>query len=324
MKLSEIYKTAIELGKEADPRGADALKAILDKKKQEFEKLSEEDKQFFDKESLKNPYADTRILHGDPDTEIEGVLTGIDLEVGELLLADHLNSKKDAKINLLLAHHPEGRSLIGLSKVMGMQADIWSNAGVPINIGDFLIDKRSAEVYRRIMPINHNRSVDAARLLGFNYMTVHTPGDNLVSQFVQKYLDKKQPKTLEDVTRELKKIEEYSQAAKLGAGPMILVGSPKARAGKILVDMTGGTEGPHEALEKLAQAGVGTLVNMHLSDKARKKAEEAHINIVIAGHIASDAIGMNLFLDKLEEKGLTNIVPTSGLTRVKRVSGIKE
>ena len=324
MKLREIYELAIELGKEADLRGEDALKADLEKKKQEFEKLSEEDKPFFDKDSLTNPYADTRILCGDPETEIEGVLTGIDLEVGEILLADRLNAKDESKINLLLAHHPEGRALAQLHKVMGMQADLWNRFGVPINIGDYLIDKRAAEVRRSLMPINHNRAVDAAKLLGFNFMTVHTPGDNLVSRFVQNRLDEKKPKTVSDVAKELRKIEEYAEAAKIGAGPIVLVGSPTARAGKIFVDMTGGTEGPKEAIEKLAQAGVGTLVNMHLSDKLRKKAEEAHINVVIAGHIASDAIGMNLLLDKLEGKGLKNIVLTSGLTRVKRVSGIKE
>ncbi|MDI6716221.1 MAG: NGG1p interacting factor NIF3, partial [Actinomycetota bacterium] len=38
---------------------------------------------------------------------------------------------------------------------------------------------------------------------------------------------------------------------------------------------------------------------------------------VIAGHMASDAIGMNLLLDKLENSGV-KIITTSGLMRVKR------
>lgn len=323
MKLEEIYKLAIELGISADPRSSEEIEALLKKKKEEYEKLSEEEKPFFDKESLTNPYSDTRILHGDPQTEIEGILAGIDIEVGEILLADRLNERGE-KINLLIAHHPEGTSLAKLHQVMAMQADVWHKFGVPINIGDFLIGKRAREVERRLMPINHNRSVDGARLLGLNFMNIHTPGDNLVSQFVQRHLDERKPNTVADVFSELKKIEEYSAAAKQGFGPSILVGSPQARTGKILVDMTGGTEGPKEAIEKLAQAGVGTIVQMHLSEKHRKQAEESHINVVIAGHIPSDAIGLNLFLDKLESKGLTNIIPASGLIRIKREMGIKE
>ncbi len=318
MKLKEIYEIAIETGIEADPRGKSAVEAILKKNKDEFEKMSDEDKVFFDKDSLQNPYGDTRILWGDPETEIEAIMTGIDLESTEVLLADRLNEKQDAKINLLIAHHPEGRSLAQLNQVMGMQADVWNNFGVPINIGDVIIGKRAAEIQRALMPINHQRPVDAARLLGMNFMNVHTPADNQVSKFVQKHLDKAKIETVSDVIKELKKIDEYAQSAKMGVPPTALVGSPSTRAGKVLVGMTGGTEGPEESIEKLAQAGVGTLVEMHLSDKLRKKAEEHHLNVVIAGHIASDNIGMNLFLDKLEAKGLTNIVTASGMFRVKR------
>ncbi|TET54086.1 MAG: NGG1p interacting factor NIF3 [Actinobacteria bacterium] len=324
MKLKDIYWLAVEIGMEADPRGRESIEILLNKEKKEYEELPDEEKPFFDEESLKNPYADTRILWGDPETEIEGVLAGIDIEIGEILLADRLNEKGSSKINLLLAHHPEGRSLAQMHQVMYMQADIWKKFGVPINIGDFLIEKRAREVQQRLMPINHNRSVDGARLLGLNYMTVHTPGDNLVSRFVQRMMDEKEPKTVGDVLKELRKVEEYAQAAKQGFGPQILVGSPATRVGKIFVDMTGGTEGPKEVIEKLAQAGVGTLVQMHLSEKLKKEAEEAHINVVIAGHVSSDAIGLNLFLDKLEARGLKNIVPASGLIRVRRKSGIKE
>jgi len=56
---------------------------------------------------------------------------------------------------------------------------------------------------------------------------------------------------------------------------------------------------------------------MHLSEKHKEEAEAAHINAIIAGHISSDSIGMNLFLDELEKRGI-KIYPCSGLIRVKR------
>ena len=69
--------------------------------------------------------------------------------------------------------------------------------------------------------------------------------------------------------------------------------------------------------EKISQAGIGTIMGMHMGEEHRKEAEKNHINVVIAGHMASDSLGMNLFLDELEKKGIT-VVPCSGLIRVKR------
>jgi len=69
--------------------------------------------------------------------------------------------------------------------------------------------------------------------------------------------------------------------------------------------------------EKMAQAGIGTVIGMHMGEEHRKEAEKYHINVVIAGHMASDSLGINLFLDDLEKKGI-EVVPMSGLIRIKR------
>ena len=67
----------------------------------------------------------------------------------------------------------------------------------------------------------------------------------------------------------------------------------------------------------MAQAGIGTVIGMHQSEEHRKEAEKANVNVVIAGHMSSDSIGCNLFLDKLEKQGL-EIIPCSGLIRFSR------
>ena len=69
--------------------------------------------------------------------------------------------------------------------------------------------------------------------------------------------------------------------------------------------------------ERMVHAGVGTLVGMHFAEEHRKQAEAAHINIVIAGHMASDSLGMNLFMDALQKQGI-EIIPCSGFTRFSR------
>jgi len=41
-----------------------------------------------------------------------------------------------------------------------------------------------------------------------------------------------------------------------------------------------------------------------MREEHRQEAEKAHVNVVIAGHMSSDSIGVNLFLDELEKKEL--------------------
>lgn len=317
MKFSEMLEIAVNKGIENDPRGAEEIDKQLKKLKEKFEKMSDEEKEYFDIESLENPYTDTRILLGDRDLEVNRILTGIDLEVGEVLLADSL-TKSGKKIDALVSHHPEGGGLVNLHQVMYLQADVWHKFGVPINVGDSLIGKRAQEVYRRFLPINHERTLDAARLLGFGFMSIHTAADNCVTTFLQRKIDEEKPETVKEVIDLLLTIPEYKHSKKLGAGPVVIVGSENRRAGKVMVDMTGGTEGPKEAVEKLGQAGVGTIVCMHMVDEIREVAEKNHVNVIIAGHIASDSIGLNLILDEYEKRGV-DIIPTSGLIRVSRL-----
>jgi len=116
----------------------------------------------------------------------------------------------------------------------------------------------------------------------------------------------------------LEGIPEYKEAKKLGTGPKIFVGSPENRCGKIgLIEITGGTEFSPKLYEKIAVAGVGTVVGVHMREENRKEAEAANINVAIAGHISSDSLGMNLFLDELEKQGI-EIIPCSGLIRISR------
>jgi hypothetical protein len=314
MKIREIFNLALEMGKNVDFRGRERIEELLKIKRKKYEKLSEREKQFFDLEALENPYLDSRIYHISEDKEIKKVLVGIDITIEELLLAKEL---KD--IDLVIAHHPVGKGLAFLSDVMELQCDVLNYYGVPINVAEKLMRIRIEEVSRGVHPINHQRVVDGARLLGVNFMNIHTPADNLAADFLKRKIEEKKPERIEDLMELLLEIPENFEAAKIGAGPKIFVGSKENRCGKIaLTEITGGTEGSPKLYEKLAIAGIGTIVGMHVSEEHRKEAEAAHLNVVIAGHISSDSLGINLFLDELEKRGI-EIVPCSGLIRVKRI-----
>lgn len=317
MKLRDLYKKAVQIGIEQDPRGSQAALKDLDLKKRDFEDLKPDEKEFFDTESLSNPYADSRILHGSGDEEIKTILVGIDIDVGELLLADNLRTKGQ-RIDLLLSHHPSGKAFADLHAVMQMQSDILNLFGVPINIAEALMDGRIKEIERKLMPANHTRAVDAAKLLGIPFLCLHTPADNMVATYLQKLFDEKRPHSLSDLLDILKNIPEYKTAMMNSAGPKIILGSNTRRAGKIFVDMTGGTEGAKDIFESLTGSGVSTIVGMHMSEEHRKEAEKSHMNVVVAGHIASDNLGLNLLIDETTKGNPLEILECSGFRRFSR------
>ena len=317
MKLKKIYEAVVARGMEADPRGKKSVLKSLERKKRSYSEMKSDEKEFFDLESLTNPYADTRILHGTGEEEIKTALVGIDMEMGELLLADRLSSKGQ-QIDLVIAHHPEGKAYANFYEVMHMQADILHKLGVPINVAEGLLEGRIKEVARRLSPVNHSRATDVARLLDIPFMCMHTPTDNMVASYLQETFDRKKQDTLNDVVKLLMEIPEFHDAAKNNAGPKILLGSGDRSAGRIFVDMTGGTEGARDIFQSLVNSGINTVIAMHLSEDHRKEAEKHHVNVIIAGHIASDNLGVNLMLDEVQNKGKLKVIPCSGFWRYSR------
>ncbi|MFH1824014.1 MAG: NGG1p interacting factor NIF3 [Candidatus Firestonebacteria bacterium] len=317
MKIKDLYELIVKKGIENDPRGKEAVLKVLKRVSNDYEKLRDEEKKEFDKEKLINPYTDTRVLNGDLNLDVKRVIVGIDIEVAEVLLTDRI-SDKNGKIDLILGHHPLGKAFANFYEVMGMQADILCKFGVPINVAESTLSPRIKEVERKVLPLNHMRTVDAARLMDIPLMCAHTVADNFVVTYLQSLVDTKKPETLKDVINILKEIPEYAYALSNNAGPRIIVGNDSNRVGKIFVDMTGGTEGAKEVYEKISQAGVGTIIGMHFSEEHKKEMEKCHINVIVAGHISSDSLGLNLLLDEVLKAEGINIVPCSGFYRVSR------
>ena len=317
MKLKELYDHFIEAGIKNDPRGADSVRQSLANAKKKYDEMSSEEKSDFDLDTLTNPYTDSRILFAKGDEEVKTVIIGIDMETPEILLAHSLRAS-GKQIDMVMTHHPEGKAYATFYNVMGMQADILNKFGVPISFAESVTEHRLKEVGRKVMPQNHARAVDAARLLGIPFISAHTVADNHVTTYLQSIFDTKPHTYIGDIIKTLKEIPEYKEAMKGKAGPMIVAGSEKSRAGKVApLDITGGTEPSAMVYEKLADAGVGTIIAMHAGEEHRKECAKHHINLVVAGHMSSDSLGMNLFLDELEKHGV-KIISCSGLIRVKR------
>jgi putative NIF3 family GTP cyclohydrolase 1 type 2 len=290
MKLSDFYRHIIKFGSLHDPRKR---------------KIA--------------AYPDTAILYGNPDTQVKKVMVGIDIEAPELLLAERIRQREG--LDLVIGHHPEGKAFVGLSEVMRLQVDVLVQAGLDRSLAQHMLDERMNEVHRRVMPANHMRPVDVARLLDIPFICMHTPADNHVSHYLEKLFIRRKPKKVADCLELLNQIPEYQTAAReLNNGPKVILGSPHRPCGRIHLEMTGGTEGPKEVYEKLSKTDIRTIVCMHLSEEHFKKVKDANLNVIIAGHISSDNLGMNLLLDNLDAASgyELEVINCSGFTRVKR------
>ncbi len=291
MKLGDFYNCVVKFGSRLDVRGPN--KKI-------------------------NYFPDTALLHGDPDINVKKILIGIDMEVPEIILAESIRNREG--LDLVISHHPEGRAYASLYEVMSLQIDMLAKAGLAKKVAQELLEIRMREVERRVLPQNHMRSVDAARILNMPYMCMHTPADNHVSDFLTKFINRNKPDRLCDLIVLLLQMPEYRDAQSYGCAPRIILGNPNKKVGKVFMEMTGGTEGSKDVYSKLYKAGIRTLLCMHLSEEHLKKAADANLNVVIAGHISSDTLGINLLLDKIEDEAgeAFEVINCSGFRRFKR------
>jgi len=314
MKLKNLYDEVIRIGIENDPRQKKDIDELLERRKKEYEKLSNSDKEYFDKETLTNPYSDSRIIAGSASGQIKKVLVGIDINTAELLLAHTLN-QQGSGIDLVLSHHPIGRALVTFYEVMDLQVDVFNQKGISLSAAEKLLRGRKSRVEREVSSANFSKAKDAAELLGLSLMCAHTPADNSGYKFLERTFSKNKPRVLKDIVDTLLELDEYKEASREGCPPRIINGSPNSRVKNIQYEFTGGTEGPEGIYEKLSSSGVDTIVAMHLSEEHFKAAKEANLNIVLAGHIASDNLGVNLLLDKLQKKFKFDVLSCSGFKR---------
>jgi len=149
------------------------------------------------------------------------------------------------------------------------------------------------------------------------FMCIHTPTDVIGEAIVQKFLDKKlsgkADVKVSDVVEALEEIPEYKNSVRK---PVVRVGSKESYAGKVYVLMSGLTGPGAKILKEYFEAGVGTLVMMHVPEKDAKEIKEQGIgNVVIAGHMSSDSLGLNKLAKEWAKKGVETTM-MSGIVEV--------
>jgi len=317
MKLKDLYNIVIQKAINDDQRNLNIIKKILNDSKKDYENLTSFNKKFFDLDNLIHPYYDTRILNGSKDLNIKNVMVGIDITEAELLLVDRLR-KKNIDIDLVISHHPIANASTQLYKVMNMYVGLWQEYGIKQNISENIIKERKAQVRRSISSSNYAKILDIARLLDIPFMCMHTVADNCVVNFLKNLFAKNKPKKLKNILNILEKIPEYKIAMQFNAGPFILNGDKNKDAGNIFVDMTGGVSAPDKIYSRLSSRGVNTIVGMFCKEKTYATIKSEFLNYVVAGHMSSDSLGMNLLFDHIEKKEQLNFIECSSFKRIRR------
>jgi putative NIF3 family GTP cyclohydrolase 1 type 2 len=234
-----------------------------------------------------------------PGDGIKKVLMGVDMDTAELLLAKQLG------YDCVVSHHPRNTH-VDMLDVLNDHIRKLEALGVPRNKSQKLLSARKKELSYGQHVSNSRRSESAAKLMNLPYMCIHTPTDVIGEAMVQEHLDgkfKDKPETtVQEVIDALEEMPEYKNSARK---PVIRVGAKDSYAGKVYVLMSGLTGPGPKILKEYFEAGVGTLVLMHIPEKDAKEIEEQGIgNVLVAGHMSSDSLGLNKIAALWAEKGV--------------------
>lgn len=254
----------------------------------------------------KEPH-DSGIIHEGED--IKKVLMGVDMETAEIMLAKNLG------FDAVVSHHPHtGSPDVNFAKVMDIQIDRMMHFGIPVNRAQKALRPKQNSVERAAHSGNYDRVASAAKLLDMPYMNIHLPADLIGEKQVQTYLEDKfnhKPKAkLKDVIEALNELDIYKNAL---ASPVIRVGGENDYAGKIAVLFAGGTNGGADVYKAYFEHGVGTIIAMHCPEDVKKAVEEQNYgNVIVAGHMASDSIGLKVIAEHWRSLGV-EVVTTAGI-----------
>ncbi len=317
MTLAELYNAAIEVGLDADPRGREALQTQMRKLAEAYAGMPERDRRVFDRERLRNPFGDTRIVNGEPDAELRRVIIGIDIDATELLVAAQLALRGET-VDAVIAHHTSS-----LAGGLGSRHDtaipqVWmaSEAGVPPARAHKLV----SETVGRDEPTWNVRALQVARVLGIPVMCVHSPADACLYQLADTQIREQEPETVGELVELFNAWPECEWLVDgFRHGPSIDAGRADAPVGKSYLCLYGGWNPSPALFEELCIAGVGTFVMVASAQEHVRLADKYGSSIVTIPHYPADNAGINILLDRVmpEQDGF-EIVECSNFVRCRR------
>ena len=247
------------------------------------------------------------------DGEVHRVFAGIDIDVGELLLARHLGADG------VIAHHPVGsRARLGFPEMIERHQEQMIEAGIPAKLAKQMMLARTQPVAHGLHTINYDRAVDAARKLKLPLMNVHLAADIIGRQYFKDFVARVAGTNGVRVGTVLEGLKTIPEMELSLVQPELWLGRQENPLGRWIVQMAAGTNGGAAIYRTYYEHGINTILAMHIEDRDLRELEQAQrpdANLVITGHMPSDSIGMNRVLDAVEESGV-EVIAGSGVIRV--------
>jgi hypothetical protein len=180
------------------------------------------------------------------DGDVRRVFVGIDVDLGELLLARALGADG------VIAHHPIGsRARLDFAKVIERHEAQMTAEGIPGDVAHEQMLARQRPVAHGLHTSNYDRVVDAARQLNIPMMNIHLAADIVGRQFfidfVGRVVDGKAT-TVGGLIGELKTIPEMEASL---VQPELWLGEPENPVGRWVVQMAAGTNGGAPSIARI-------------------------------------------------------------------------
>ena len=244
-----------------------------------------------------------------PGDEIERILFGIDLKGSDLVIASAQG------YDCAISHHPVGgSSTLRFHEVLERHVDQMVDAGVPRDVAEETM--RATIEERRVLNsmINYDHDPSVAALLDIAYLNIHTPLDEIGRRRMAEAAAElgRDATVAELVDRFYEAFGEFRNAA---TEIEVRVGKPGNRLGRVVVSHGAGTNGGYPVAKAYYGHGIDTVIYIHCrpADSSKLIAEFGEAkNLIVTGHIASDSVGINPYVERLRGEGL-DVTTFSGI-----------
>lgn len=240
---------------------------------------------------------------------IQKILYGIDIGTTELLYA------KENDFDCVIAHHPVG--VVESYKEFGRHFDQLLSKGIQKEEAKKIVNEKMHGFKFGSHARNYDAIPSFARLLKIPFLNIHCPSDELgrrlITQSIKKLDSNNTEPTLKDLRAHLK--ENFTEFRNAQTEIEIAVGNSTGLLGNWIFSHGALTNGGFAVAKAYFENGVDTVIYIHIAP-----GELAQIlklkrgQLVISGHISSDSVGINPFLDELEKQGC-QITSLGGLIR---------
>ncbi len=235
--------------------------------------------------------------------DLTRILFGIDISTSELFLAQKY------ECDCVIAHHPLGNNaVLNFHKVIDKHADIMIKNGIPEKEAYESIKKLKNTLKIKNHARNYTHLPSVAENMGMPLMNIHNPLDEIGRRIMQETIDTAQPENVQDVVDALYTLPEFQDAL---TEIEIAVGSVDGNASKTVVAHGAGTNGGADVAKTYFKHGC-CVVYIHLRPNDYAKLKEEEGSLIVSGHVASDSVGINPFLQALEKENI-EIIRISGI-----------